>query len=335
MSKNDKKIKMPIICIKIVFFTILFLALSFGALIYFVNYSFTSESQFGEKEHSISMNAQNAAILEHEFNTIRSEAFLLLDTLNINEINRSIYDQNQTAFFQRHSNIISIVVSDSKKLYNNNYFFANDFDTTIIDRFVEQNQEEITAAENGETFILNAAPLFKKPVLALLCPWKENGLNQAAIILFSSEDIYRLFSGSDKYLSYAVNNKGDLIIHPDFSMIKSGANLENTISVEKMRKDPTETNQIEFTDSDMRDLISSYSKVSVGDCGVITTYDKENSVAPIQNSLKSLIYLSGAIFFFVVLLMWLVAFTIRLRVKKLWREATNRGKTEESPETNS
>ena len=319
-NKKEKKMKKQrkgtYIGAKLVLLVAFLVIISLGTLTFLVYYFVGAEVQKTAEKNNHTITTQLASAAEIELDSIRANTFLMLDILEASSFSEELYHQTSDFFFDRNQNIVSVIIPEKETLINNRLFISNEIEIELIADFLTQRKDEIARTENGESFLFNAAPVFKCPVLALFLPWRESGQNQAAIILFSSDSLTAAFGTDSQNLSFMINHDGELLIHQDYNLIEAGASMAKLQIVEQMRKNNDENNQISFTDSDGKEYLGSYSKLSVADAGVLTIIEKNVALKTVTNQTRQNIYVSLAFFFLIILIIWLFSKHINKSIQK-------------------
>ena len=271
-----QKIKFPIGFKLINIITVLVL-ISLGAVTYIVSYFVGDETKRTAEENNYTLNSRSAVSAESELTTIRSNSFLLLDMLSSAGNSNAIARQATTFFFERNQETAAIILynvetdRNDRTLINSRFFLSNELDEGMLNVFQTVNKEEFQRSARGEVFVLSGTPVFGIPMLALLYPWEESGLQQAVVVLFSAESLVEAFGTGSVNESFIVNHNNDLLVHSDFELIKAGANFSDMTIIQDMRANNDLNRQMVFKDKDGQEFYGSYNKLSIGDCGVITT----------------------------------------------------------------
>lgn len=316
------KAKFPIGLKLIIIITALVL-ISLGAVTFIVSYFTSNDTQRTAEENNHTINQRSATTAENELTTIRANSFLLLDMLDAAGSSGALSRQAAAFFFERNQNMAAIILwngdtqKDDRLLINNRFFLSSELDTNLVIDFLATNKDYMNRASRGEIFVLSAATLFQSPVLVMMYPWTESGRNQAAVLLFSSESLISVFGTGSVNSSFMVNHTGDLLVHNDFDLIKAGANLSSMPIVQEMWNNNDTNRQIKFTDTDGVEYFGAYSKLSIGDLGVITTVQTEMVMAPVYSTLKNNLFLTAAILLIAVLFIYFFSKTISNPVKAL------------------
>ncbi len=197
------------------------------------------------------------------------------------------------------------------------FFLSNELEPSLIDEFFKQYIDTVKEAEQGLTQIINASSIFKMPMMVLFYPYREKGLNQSMLVFFSTEKLSDSFGAGTLQTSFLVNNRGDILIHPDFNMVESGVNLKDFELFLEMRKNGDLNRQIVFKDQDGKSYYGSYTRLQLGDIAVLTTADAEQVLAPVIDTTKRNIYLTVSVLALSVLFVWFFSKSISNPVKAL------------------
>lgn len=313
--KNDR-VKFPI-GVKLVVIISILVIISLSTITFLVSTFVGSDVQLTAEETNHTVNTRSANSAETELNTIRSNAFLLLDMINASGSTSGLSRQVAAFFFDRNQNIASISVPGYLNLINTKFFTSNELDASIVNKFIADKQNDIELCNNGEVMVLNAASYFQMPVIALLFPWKENGENQTVVILFSTETLTDTFGSGSINSSFMVNHRDEVLIHPDFEIVQSGASLSNNPLIKQMRENNDDNRQILYEDIDGRTYFGAYNKIELGDVCVLTQVERALVLETVQATTVTNICLLFAILFIAILFIWFFSKSISTPVKNL------------------
>jgi hypothetical protein len=109
------------------------------------------------------------------------------------------------------------------------------------------------AETSGELYLRNAGPAFGIPLLALFFP-REDG---ARLVLFSPESLAGTF-GAGANLSFLVNDRGDILIHPDDGLSLAGTNMAADPFVKTMRESAAENLQTTYIGEDGKEYLGAF-----------------------------------------------------------------------------
>ncbi len=322
MSTTKRKIKFPIAAKLVIIISILVI-LSLGIITTLVTWFGKEEVQITAEENNRTVNKQAATATEKDIASIRANALLFLDILNTSSSGGVFAKQATSFYFERNPSIAAILVTDSrrtdkleKKLLSTTFFLSNELDTALVDDFFKQNLDTVTKTEEGLMQIINAAPVFKVPILVLFYPYREKGLNQGLVIFFSTEKLSESFGAGTLQTTFLVNNLGDVLIHPDFTIVENATNLKDFELFVEMRKNGDLNRQLLFKDKN-KNFYGSYTRLSLGDIAILTTADAEKVLEPVIDTTKRNIYLTIAVLALSILFIWFFSKSISNPVKTL------------------
>lgn len=161
----------------------------------------------------------------------------------------------------------------------------------------------------GETIALNASPFFNIPVMSLLFPWKENGLDQTCVITFSIENMSDILGTDSLNTTFILNDSAEILCHPDTQKVLIGESYKNFPLVVAMRQNNesnADSRQIPFSVIDENnkktDYFGAYQKLSFGDVVVFTTVPVDSILEGVRTTRTNNIYLTGIVFFLSVII---------------------------------
>lgn len=303
-EKKDKRILFSI-GFKLAVIIGLIVVLSLGAVTFVVSYFVTDSTRITAEDNNLTLNTRAASAAESELKTIEANVFQLLDLITVvgGNANAAIRNQAQAFFFERNENIASILLFSKGqttadfRLVNNKFFLANEISSDLIEDFIQICHEDIDRGAEGVVSARNASVVFQLPMMALLLPWKENGWEQACLILFSSSIIENSISMGLKSVNstFLVNHSGEILVHPDTDLVKAGVSAQNNALVIAMRENNDQDRQIVFEDEQGKKFFGAYHKLSIADIGVLTTADYDLVFEAIRQTVRFNIYLAIAI----------------------------------------
>jgi adenylate cyclase len=284
------------------------LLLSLGAITVLVSVMVSTDVRITAEDNNFTLNLRSAAEAERALETVRNEALLLLDILDVLEP-----EPARTAvilFFGRNPNVAAIAGADT--LINEAFFRAGGLDPGLVDDFIQSEKEALERSRAGELLLRNGAPVFGLPLLALFLP-REDG---PRAVLFSPESLAGTF-GAGANLSFLVNDRGDLLIHPDDSLTMTGTNMASDPFVKTMRESGDESLQTRYTGGDGKEYLGAFRKLSLANIAVLTTAEYEVIFEGVNATTRRNLYLSGAVLCVAVLFIWFFSQTISVPLKSL------------------
>jgi len=221
-------------------------------------------------------------------------------------------------------------------LVNKEFFLSRGIDLSLAETYFKDNEFSLSRAARGETVLLNAAPILDRPVLALFFPLHgTGGQSGAGGVLIATDKLIDSF-GSGANQSFLINDKGDILIHSDFALLKEGANVEHFDFIHKIREAP-DRNKQELLNADFNfDTTATpqqttrlalhytaFTKLAYGGCIVITSIEYEKVFESINATTRRNIYLTAAVLFISVMFIWFFSKTISIPLKDLAEAAKN------------
>ncbi|MCR5386336.1 MAG: adenylate/guanylate cyclase domain-containing protein [Treponema sp.] len=318
-QENKSKIKHSI-GFKLVLIISILVLVSLGTITTLVSVIVGNDVSTKARTTNFDMAVSKADAADNELKTLRANVFLMLDMLNATGSSGILSRQVSTYFFERNQSIAAVIIPESKELINTRYFVSNEIEPALINDFLAANQEDVIAAEQDQTIILNATPVFDVPMLACFYPYKEAGFDQAVIIFYAADSLADMFgqnsSGSDVYM---VNHRGDLLVHSDFNLVKAGSNMAKSDLVMQMQKDNSDNRQVTFNDEEKVKYFGAYKRISVGDGGiaVLSQIQEGKALAAVTETTLRNIYITFAVLFISVLFIFLYSKTLSNPLKAL------------------
>jgi adenylate cyclase len=307
---------------KLVFIITILLLISLGAITVLVSAMVSRDVRVTAEENNFNVNRRSAAEAESTLGMIRANVLMLLDTLNVVRFSEVLAGQTLAFFFERNQDIAAIVaggggaLTGRQEYINERFFMSNDIDSGMVAEFTASAAEAAARCGRGESLILNAAPVFGVPLLALFYPWQEGGTAQAIIIFFSPESLTDIF-GTGTNISFMVNDAGDILVSADNDLVLAGANVADDPFVKTMRESRERNFQTLYTDLNGKRHFGVFSKLSIGNAAVITNVEYNLVFEGIAATTRRNIFLTAAVLFIAILFIWFFSKTISVPLKKL------------------
>ena len=315
-NTNNTEVKVSIGAKLIIIISIIVL-LSLGAITVLVSYFMGNDVRITTEENNLTITLRSASTAENDLNSTRSNVSLMLDMLDTAGTSSSMTRQTSNFFFDRNPDVAAVIIPGSRELISNRFFISHELESTLVTDFINSHQEDIANTQAGESFLFNAAPVFDSQMLVYMFPWKESGRDEAVIVFFAGESLSETFGTGSTNLSFMINHKGDVLLHPDFDILKAGANMSNLPLVEIMRQNNDENRQVLFTNTDGKEYFGSYCKLSFADLGVITMIEKSAALKSVTNQTKQNVWLTCAVLFFAIVFIFFYSKSMSSPLKKL------------------
>ena len=285
---------------------------SLGTVTFLNSYFVSKDVRITAEENNLTINTRSAQTVQNELASVRANVLQLLDLINVASggKNSALAKQAEAFFFERNQDIAEILLLSNKtgsagflQLRNLRFYNSNEIDYTSTDTFLSQNSKNIERTINGETIVLNASPFYKTGILALLLPYHESGLEQALLILFSTEGLSDILGTGSINQTFIINDSDDLLCHAELDRVLSGQSMQNHPLVEKMRNENQnneESRQVIFESKEENSkkttkLIGAFQKIGIGDICVITTVPLDTVLEGVRTTRKNNLYLMGIV----------------------------------------
>jgi len=322
---SDKFIRFSIGAKLVTIITILVLV-SLGTITFLVSYMVSQDLEIAAEENNFEINRRSSAEAEHTLTTVRSNAQILIQVINSAGVNSKLSEQAETFFFEENKQIAALVFQTSdnnaKFLINESFFYLRDIDASLVNSYYEKNSDYYQRAAFGESAFLNAYSHFSMHLLALFFPMSKGqtsdgyaSAGRAVFILFSPEYLNdNLSSGINQ--SYLINNNGDILIHPDFEMVKTAANISSREDVRMIRESAIRSRQ-DLHDINGVKYFIAFTKLNIGASIVITSIEYRKIFEMINTTTRRNLLLTAAVVFLSILFIWFFSKTISSALKIL------------------
>ena len=314
--KNKKERNFPI-GVKLALIIGFIVLASLGTVTFLNSYFVSEDVRITAEENNLTINTRSAQTVQNELSSVRANVLQLLDLINVSSggKNSALAKQAEAFFFERNQDIAEIQLLSARQgrqdfltntqLKNIRFFNSNEIDFSATDTFIAQAGKYITRTISGETIALNASPFFKSGMLALFLPYHESGLEQALIIIFSTESLSDILGTGSTNQTFIINDSDDLLCHAELDRILSGQSMQNHPLVEKMRKENQnneESRQVIFDQPDedgkkITKQIGAFQKIAIADICVITTVPLDTVLEGVRTTRRNNLYLMGIVLF--------------------------------------
>lgn len=285
------------------------------------SYFIGQDVQITAEENNLSVNTRASYTVNNRLSNVRSNVFQLLDLIGVVSGGRNavLAKQAEAFFFERNPDIggINVLSEDSLSgnnsvdiiLLNRQFFIANEIEESSMDTLFSANAEAVIRSCRGETVAVNASQYIGIPAMTLLFPYKENGRDQTCAVTFSIESISDIIGSNSINTTFIINDRDELLCHPDSDRVLIGESLSNYSLVLEMRKNNQnneDSRQIPFDVTDENGTVikyfGAYQKLGMGDIAVLTTVPVASVLEAVLETRKNNLYLTAAVFFISVLI---------------------------------
>jgi adenylate cyclase len=294
---------------KLVLIISLLVLMSLGSIIALVSYLVSQDLRVTAEASNFEINRRSALEAENTFSNLRANTIVFIQLINMGETKP---DAAAAVFFEQDRHVAALVYTgpgDETLLINNNFFLLRESDETLTDEWQQRNNQFFN---NSTTMILNETPYFNISLLTLIFSWQQRNV----AVLFSAENLADNFSSGINQ-SYLVNSEDNVLIHSNFDLVQTAANLSNSGFIQDMRKSPQRNMQTLYTDDDGIRFFNAFSKLNTGDAALVTFIEYDKVFEGIVTTTWRNIYLTIAVLSISIMLIWFFAKTISVPLKIL------------------
>jgi len=339
-NQNDKVLFS--IGTKLITIISIIVVLSLGSITALVSWMVREDLKIAAEENNFEANRRAAEEAEEILTNMRAASAQLM--YMINTLSSQQAAQQATAFqaggdffFAQNPRAAAFTytLKDTRNvLINKDYFLSRDIDQSLAEIYFNDNEDSLSRAAQGETALLNASPVFTRPVLALFFPYKvADGQNGAGCVLIASEKLVDNF-GSGTNQSFLINDKCDLLIHSDSALLMNGVNVADFDFIRRIQEAP-DRNKQQIINADFNfeppssetpakeaaqketQYYMAFTKLAYGGCIVITGIEHDKVFEGITATTRRNIYLTAAVLFISVMFIWFFSKTISTPLKTL------------------
>ena len=316
VGEGSLRIKYPL-AVKLIATISIIVVISMGVVTALSSWFFSEDSRARAEENNLTLSEVVAAQLEGRIDAVHSSALSLFDVLRNLGGGRTLERSIVADFFDRNPTVAYILVPGKKEIYNDKFFKANELDRKVVAAATERCAEAIRKAQAGETSVTNEAPAFGIPAAALVFPYRDLGADDVMVILFSTEEIQTIVQSGSTSVTYAVDGEGALLAHPDFELLKLGADFSDEPVVAELLKSATDNKQIRYKDKSGAKYLGAIRRLSTGRLGVVTTLPLGTVYRAAQTITRQNLYLTGIVLLFSILAVWFLSRAMTRPVKLL------------------
>ena len=296
------------------------LLLSLGAITVLVSVMVGADVRLTAEENNFSVNRRSAAEAELLLSMIRSNTLALLDTLDALEgVPGGVSGQTAEFFFERSPDIAFIgLLGDrglSRTLVNEQFFIAAELDSSLAAAFAVSRPDAASRCAKGELVLLNAAPAFGLPVLAMYCP-RQRGAERGAVVFFGYDSLAETF-GEGVNVSFMINDDGDILVHSDPALVRAGESFRDDPFATIVRESPERRFQTLYTGAGGARRFGAFQKLTLANVAVITSVDEDVVFEGVAATTRRNLFLTGAVLCLAVLCIWFFSKTLSGPLKNL------------------
>ncbi len=293
--------------------------IALGGVTYLVSYFVSQDVRTSAEENNLAINSRTASDTENRINTTVSSVGMFLDLLTAAGENETEVRSVENMFFDRNKSVAAVYLPVSKRLFvNTAYFVSRELERENALSYFAQENEAIARAQDGSFELLNASVFFNAPLLTLMYPFSLAGSrDNAAAVLFSTEELGESFSSGSVNQSFFVNNEGVVLVHSDMELMMQAADVDKMSIVKTMLESPSNNAQITYLDENGEEHIGAFRKLSIGNGGVITTVKTSVILEGVNATTRRNVYITIAILALAIMIIYFFAKSLSVPLKQL------------------
>ena len=302
-SLDTSRVRYPLV-VKLIGIISIIVVISMGVTTGLSSWFFARDSRVRAEENNLTTTMVVAAQMESVIRGIVSGSLSLLDTLRESAGTPRISDIHISNFFDRNAEVACLVVPGEREIINRRFFVANELDPDVIRLFMERSAPFMERAAEGETMVINASPYLSVPAAALLSPYRDLGTRNLLVVIFSTEALQGIVQANPVSEIFAVDRTGELVAHPDFEMVRLGANVANLPVVAELLGSALDNMQMRFRGDGGEEYLGAFRKIGTGQLGVVTSIPLAEVHRAALNITRQNLYLTGIVLLFSILAVW-------------------------------
>ncbi|MCL2196666.1 MAG: hypothetical protein FWB77_03535 [Treponema sp.] len=218
---------------KLVSIIILIVLVSLSAITALEFWLMQQDLLFSAQHKNFETNRLFAEKAREVFLQTRSDAMLIAQMISSSGANSNYTREIINFFFEQNPRTAALYFSPDELFINERFFHSRAVDSSLVNIFLNDHHNTLELADFGETTVVNAAPNFAVNLLAVFFPGKTG----AQMALFSADDLNSSF-GFGMHQTYMLNYSGDILIHEDYELVRSGFNAADYSFVREIMERP-------------------------------------------------------------------------------------------------
>ena len=287
-----------------------------------VSYFITDEERRTAEDNNHTVNSRTASAVESYFNSVESSVSLYLD---ISQNSTSSVSEN---FFIRNPEILGIFYEDEKGTVS--FILPSDFldlnqntENTVV--LTKKDAIEIQKAHAslsasvfaGKKLYFNESRRFSVPIVSQLFMWQGENAKYAVTVIFYPQSLNDSFAMGAMNTSYLVSADGSILISGDIDKTMNGESIKGSALYDAICEYKEQNRQMLFTDEKEGDFFGAFTRILNGELITVTTISSDIVYEAGRSTFIRNIFLSCAIFFLCIMLIWFWSKSISRPVKEL------------------
>jgi adenylate cyclase len=338
MNKKKKRVFLSIGLKLITSISIIFI-ISFAVMIFFASQLFRDDLTSFTEANNLKISSTAANTLEIYMQSLLEKSTLTADELSQREeeliaVNNDGADSLSGRLMAAGNDIFYLslltkneegAIEIKQTVFDEQFFALNGFETETLAERIPALDTTVSGAFSLQINLFNASQIFSYPVTGVVLPYQiENGSEANSIIVaFITTDMLRsIVQSSGITTTYIINEKGEVLIHPDLNTLTGSVSIENLPIYTDFHTNALDNGQRHYSEDGIN-KIGSYQRINFAGfaLGVITTVDKDRAYLAVVRNQRRMLLISVIILTTVILFIYFFSKTITVPVSSLVKGA--------------
>ncbi|MDR2796113.1 MAG: HAMP domain-containing protein [Spirochaetaceae bacterium] len=268
-TRQTAMVRLPI-AVKLVGIVTILLMLSLGTLTALVSILVSADVRLTAEDNNFSVNRRTAEAVQTRLRGIGAAAALFYNDLaavmlTFGSASEETVNKEARYFFAQNPQIAAIVIDDSDYYINETFFVNYSIDTNMPRLWNETDGSELAGILQGKVLLRNATPVFGIPMAVMRLP-----LGSSTVNVFFDSGTLNAMLGEGYNTSFLLNERGDVILHKDFDVLRRGANFYQLPFVKNILDNLSQNIQSVYTDEDGVKYFGAVQRLNIGTSVLIT-----------------------------------------------------------------
>ena len=335
VSTSAKSIRFSISSQLILIFSVLVI-FALGLSTILVSYFITDEERRTAEDNNHTVNSRTASAVDSYFSSIESAVSLFLDVSTNSDFSDSTVAES---FFLRNPEILAIAYTDRQGtasfLLPSDFLevYSNSDKNIIVDKKTalkiwKTHSSSLSDVFSGIRCYFNESRNFKVPVVSSMFLWENKQKQYAINIIFYPQSLSDSFAMGAMNTSYLITTDGSILLSGDIEKAMNAESLKGSRLYDKICEYNEQNRQMLFTDEENGDFFAAFTRTHQDELITITTISSDLVHEVGRSTLIRNIFLSCAVFFLCIMMIWFWSKSISVPVKNLAEAATKIGNGE-------
>jgi len=278
MSENQFKPSAWTIRLKLISMISVIIVLGLSSMIFLASGFFKDDSEKRIQENNLQLASIIGQKVENEFYSIAYKIHNMATILG-QSLSKPQTGVFVDLFFKNNQDFIYMAVADiegenlkvTNKIYNEKYLNENNITLETIDLVNSSFAKEFVRAGTGATVVQNVSSGFLSPILGISIPFQTNKGNSLVLVYVDANEFMKAFQTAGITTTFLINEKGDLLAHPDREMVLASKNLIGSPIVKLLLESKLDNGQNQYTDTDNVSYLGSFKKMGLAGLGIVST----------------------------------------------------------------